>query len=105
MDSIHIQHMHDPRPGETAVEIVERKGLGHPDTICDAVMESIAQALSRAYREHFGTILHYNCDKGLLVAGQRHLGRGGLCSSQRDRTSHAGDRAISQRISLQGPLS
>ena len=24
------------------MEIVERKGLGHPDTICDAVMESVA---------------------------------------------------------------
>jgi len=47
MDNIHIQHMRDPRVGEAEVEIVERKGLGHPDTICDAVMESISQALSR----------------------------------------------------------
>ena len=42
MDNVHIQHMRAPCAGETAVEIVERKGLGHPDTICDAVMESIS---------------------------------------------------------------
>jgi S-adenosylmethionine synthetase len=69
-------------PGEAAadaaVEIVERKGLGHPDTICDLVMEKISQALSRAYTERFGHILHHNCDKGLLVAGQveRRFGGG-----------------------------
>ncbi|MFQ5442847.1 MAG: methionine adenosyltransferase [Thermodesulfobacteriota bacterium] len=52
-----------------AVEIVERKGVGHPDYICDAVMESISVALSREYLKHFGTVLHHNVDKGLLVAG------------------------------------
>ena len=52
------------------VEIVERKGLGHPDTICDLVMERISQALSQAYVKYYGRILHHNCDKGLLVAGQ-----------------------------------
>ncbi|TCD46975.1 methionine adenosyltransferase [Chlorobium sp. N1] len=51
------------------VEMVERKGTGHPDTICDRVMERASLALSRAYLERFGTILHHNLDKGLLVAG------------------------------------
>jgi S-adenosylmethionine synthetase len=77
MDPIHIQQMRDPSAGETAVEIVERKGLGHPDTICDAVMEHISQALSRSYLERFDTILHYNCDKGLFVAGQMERRFGG----------------------------
>ena len=27
------------------VEIVERKGLGHPDTICDAMAETFSRAL------------------------------------------------------------
>ena len=36
-------------PAQEAVEIVERKGLGHPDTICDAVMESVAVELAQAY--------------------------------------------------------
>jgi S-adenosylmethionine synthetase len=52
------------------VEIVERKGTGHPDFICDSVMEAISVALSRAYKEAFGTILHHNIDKGLLAAGR-----------------------------------
>jgi S-adenosylmethionine synthetase len=51
-------------------EYVERKGLGHPDSICDAVMESISVALCRAYVEQTGGVLHHNIDKGLLVAGQ-----------------------------------
>jgi S-adenosylmethionine synthetase len=85
MDTLHIQHMHDPPVGEAAVEIVERKGVGHPDTICDAVMERISQALSQAYLQHFETILHYNCDKGLLVAGQveRRLGGGTVVEPMR----------------------
>src|SRR6266511_4835818 len=72
------QERRGPIVAEVEVEIVERKRLGHPDTICDAVMERISQALSKAYLEHFGAILHHNCDKGLLVAGQvqRHLGEG-----------------------------
>jgi S-adenosylmethionine synthetase len=56
--------------GERAVEIVERKGLGHPDTICDMLMEAISVKLCDYYRSETGQILHHNLDKGLLVAGQ-----------------------------------
>lgn len=52
------------------VEIVERKGIGHPDSICDAVMEEISVSLSREYLSRFGRVLHHNTDKGLLVAGE-----------------------------------
>lgn len=52
------------------MEIVERKGLGHPDTICDTVMESVSVALAQAYLKRFGHVLHFNADKGMLVAGQ-----------------------------------
>ncbi len=52
------------------IEIVERKGLGHPDTICDSVVEAISVALGRLYLERAGVIAHYNIDKALLVAGQ-----------------------------------
>jgi S-adenosylmethionine synthetase len=52
------------------VEIVERKGLGHPDTICDAVMEAVAVRLAQAYLKTCGRVLHFNADKGMLVAGQ-----------------------------------
>ncbi len=52
-----------------AVEIVERKGLGHPDTICDALAEELSRALCRYYLEQFGLVLHHNVDKVLLRAG------------------------------------
>jgi len=57
-------------PAQEAVEIVERKGLGHPDTICDAVMEAVAVQLAQAYLKTCGRVLHFNADKGMLVAGQ-----------------------------------
>lgn len=66
-----------PPVSEQDVEIVERKGKGHPDTICDAVAERISVELSRAYTKAFGRILHHNIDKGLLVAGQVRCRFGG----------------------------
>ncbi len=63
------QHPHRP-VGRRSVEYVERKGRGHPDSICDAVMEAVSVALSKAYVEAAGRVLHHNIDKGLLVAGQ-----------------------------------
>ncbi|WP_424359440.1 methionine adenosyltransferase [Methanocella sp. MCL-LM] len=62
---------HAPAPySEEPFEIVERKGLGHPDTICDGISDSISRALSRYYLDHFGTILHHNVDKVLLIGGR-----------------------------------
>jgi S-adenosylmethionine synthetase len=55
---------------EHRVEIVERKGTGHPDHICDSIMEAVSLALCREYLGRFGTILHHNIDKGLLAAGR-----------------------------------
>jgi S-adenosylmethionine synthetase len=59
------------------VEIVERKGMGHPDTICDSIMESISVALSREYKKIFGRVLHHNIDKGLFAAGSAEIRFGG----------------------------
>jgi S-adenosylmethionine synthetase len=55
---------------EREVEMCERKGIGHPDTIADGVCESASRELSLAYLRTYGTVLHHNLDKGLLVAGQ-----------------------------------
>lgn len=49
--------------------MAERKGIGHPDTICDQLSEQVSIALSNYYLENFGSILHYNVDKALLVGG------------------------------------
>ncbi len=58
-----------PTLAERGVEVVERKGLGHPDTICDALAEQLSVALSRFYVDKFDFILHHNVDKVLLWGG------------------------------------
>jgi S-adenosylmethionine synthetase len=59
------------------IEIVERKGVGHPDSMCDAIMDQVSVGLSRVYLEKFGTIMHHNADKSLLVAGNVECRFGG----------------------------
>jgi S-adenosylmethionine synthetase len=51
-------------------------GLGHPDTLCDSLVEAVSLALNRRYLERLGTIPHYNVDKALLIAGQCDKGFG-----------------------------
>ncbi len=59
------------------VELVERKGLGHPDSLIDGVMEEISCELSKAYINDFGKILHHNVDKGLICGGGTKVEFGG----------------------------
>lgn len=66
-----------PRDEATGAEMVERKGLGHPDTICDALAEELCVALCAFYRNAFGHILHHNVDKALLWAGSSRPRFGG----------------------------
>lgn len=51
------------------LELVERKGMGHPDSICDALAEQFCLTLCHYYQDHFGQILHHNVDKVLLRGG------------------------------------
>ncbi|MEM4161210.1 MAG: methionine adenosyltransferase [Thermoplasmata archaeon] len=51
-------------------EIVERKGLGHPDSIADGIAESVSRALCKMYLERYGRILHHNTDECEVVGGQ-----------------------------------
>ncbi|HDN76069.1 MAG TPA: methionine adenosyltransferase, partial [Acidilobales archaeon] len=62
---------------EMEVELVERKGLGHPDFIADSAAEEASKALCRYYVNNFGYILHHNLDKVLLVGGQANPVFGG----------------------------
>lgn len=101
MRDILVERLNGSSVSERKVEIVERKGLGHPDSICDAIMESISLALSKEYMGRFGTILHHNIDKGLLVAGgvERRFGGGRVTEPMRliigDRaTFKFGDKEI-----------
>jgi S-adenosylmethionine synthetase len=60
------------------VEIVERKGKGHPDSLVDGSSEAVSLGLCNYYIENFGAILHHNVDKGILVGGkaEAHFGGG-----------------------------
>ena len=64
MEALSVEAVQD-RP----FELVERKGLGHPDSICDSIVDEAARVLSRAYLDTVGSIRHFNLDKGLLAAG------------------------------------
>jgi S-adenosylmethionine synthetase len=77
------------------VEIVERKGSGHPDYVCDAVMDQISIRLSKEYLEKAGTILHHNVDKALLAAGVSEPRFGGGVVKQ-PMLFVFGDRATSE---------
>ncbi len=74
---INISSLTSPAPAEGPVEVVERKGTGHPDTICDALAEALSRALCRFYLDRFGLILHHNVDKALLWGGAARPGFGG----------------------------
>ncbi len=66
-----------PRLGELEVEVVERKGIGHPDTIADALAESLSVAYARYTLKHFGAILHHNFDKLAVLGGTTEVDFGG----------------------------
>ena len=68
--TILIEMLKCPSVAESSVEIVERKGLGHPDTICDLLSEELSRALACYYLDNFGSVLHHNVDKSLLAGGR-----------------------------------
>lgn len=69
MDNISIEKVSEDPIESRQIELVERKGIGHPDSISDGIAESVSRALCREYRERFGKILHHNTDEVQLVAG------------------------------------
>lgn len=52
------------------IELVERKGIGHPDSLADGIAESVSRALCRVYIDECGGVLHHNTDQGEVVGGQ-----------------------------------
>jgi S-adenosylmethionine synthetase len=64
-------------PYEPPVEFVERKGAGHPDTICDHLAEELARQLAATYLEKTGRVQAFNVDKAVLAAGSVDVGFGG----------------------------
>ena len=56
-------------PEDRNIEIVERKGIGHPDTLADKIAEECSRIYSLYCMEHFGCILHHNVDKVYIGGG------------------------------------
>lgn len=52
------------------IELAERKGIGHPDSLADGIAESVSKSLIQAYLEECGAVLHHNTDQGEIVAGE-----------------------------------
>ena len=77
MGNVIVESLKQPSVEEQRVEIVERKGLGHPDYICDSIMNRASVELSKEYVKKVGTIMHHNLDKGLLAAGEVEVRFGG----------------------------
>lgn len=93
VNNLSLEALARPPVEQQRIELVERKGKGHPDSICDAVAEGVSLALCREYQAAFGRILHHNADKGMLVAGQTQprLGGGQVIGPMR---LVLGDRAV-----------
>ena len=53
-DSIVIKQASFQPTHKQPVEIVERKGKGHPATVCDSISERVSIDLSRAYSKATG---------------------------------------------------
>lgn len=75
--NIVVEKLERPSIEERGVEIVERKGIGHPDTLADGMSEAISRALCIEYRKRFDTILHHNTDKVTVVGGSARPEFGG----------------------------
>lgn len=50
-------------------EVIERKGVGHPDTLADGIAEAISIEYSNYCIDNFGVVLHHMMDKILLMEG------------------------------------
>lgn len=72
-------------PFRPPVEFVERKGSGHPDTICDHLAEDLARDLARTSLEATGRVQHFNVDKAIFAAGSVEVGFGGGEHTKRSR--------------------
>ncbi|MCK4243364.1 methionine adenosyltransferase [Candidatus Bathyarchaeota archaeon] len=77
MRNISVQALLQTPIEERNVEIVERKGKGHPDYLADGIVEEVSRSLCKFYLDNFGTILHHNVDKSLIVGGRANPVFGG----------------------------
>ena len=77
MQNIYVERIHHTPVEEQLIEIVERKGIGHPDSLADGMAEAMSRELSREYIKRFGAVLHHNTDETQIVAGKSKPAFGG----------------------------
>ena len=70
MRNIIVEKLNQTPIEKIDVEIVERKGIGHPDSISDGIAESVSRALCQLYVEKLGGVLHHNTDEVQITAGE-----------------------------------
>jgi S-adenosylmethionine synthetase len=107
--NIHVEPAAGQAVADQEIEIVERKGVGHPDSVCDGVAESVSRALARTYLDRFGTVLHFNTDETQLVAGTAAPAFGGgevlepiyLLVVGRATKQYRGERIPAESIALE----
>jgi S-adenosylmethionine synthetase len=75
--SLHVEEIRGHSVQDFDLEIVERKGKGHPDSLIDGASEAVSLGLCDYYLKNFGSILHHNVDKGILVGGRSEARFGG----------------------------
>jgi S-adenosylmethionine synthetase len=75
--NIKVERLNQRPLEQQEIELVERKGIGHPDSVADGLAESISRALCQEYLDRFGAVLHHNTDKTQIVAGRSNPAFGG----------------------------
>ena len=75
--NISVEQLNKVPTHKSDVEIVERKGIGHPDSICDGIAEAVSRELSKYYLKEYGKVLHHNTDQLEAVGGQSRPKYGG----------------------------
>lgn len=60
-------------PSSKHLEVVERKGIGHPDTVADQLAEITSIAFTKYCLEEFGYPLAHNVDKIGLMGGKSYI--------------------------------
>jgi S-adenosylmethionine synthetase len=75
--NIRIERLTQTPIEKQEIEIVERKGVGHPDSMADGFAEAVSRALCNEYIRKCGTVLHHNTDQVEVVAGRSQPEYGG----------------------------
>lgn len=77
---IYISANENKNVNDIDFELVERKGVGHPDTICDAIAEIASKNYSKYCIKKFGNPAHHWFDKVMLIGGEADIeyGKGNI---------------------------